>query len=492
MAGYTGGGGGGAGVVPASRVVADDREDFPLTRVGLEAAIADLPAEGGDIYLGQGTLTIDSPVALSKNLRIFGAGIGVTILSVTAAISIFTVGNVNLTMADFSVTGNDTAGQTFLTLTATGTANKFIDIGDIRIGTDNGFTPDGTRNIFNAAGFNHNWIVTNFICVNVTTGSFYANGAGGYLRLSNVSANGELTNVSMTVEAVNATITASGDINLYRLAKISGCRFNAGGTLTVDEGSLVSGTFLIAVTFTVGADCAFSACNIQVTTLTPGASSRFTGCFIAAAVTAGGSGIVIVGCEITSFTSSTAGRDNHILKGNTFTGAGNNVTLTDCDGCIVEGNISCQVNETGTSDGNRYDNNQGFLGSTIIGDASVVNGGGPIFLYPFAGTLDIASNALLQAVSLPNAAMIRRLRATVKTAPTGQAIICDFKKVTLSTGTVGASIGTVTIADGAFTGSTTLSPNVSLAITEGLVMEVTQVGSGVAGANLSGFADCFA
>ncbi len=392
MAGYTGGGGGGgSSVVPASLVVASDREDFPLTEAGLVAAIAALPAGGGDIYVGAGTLTITTAIVLSKNLRIFCAGVGVTIFAVTTGISMFTVGDVNLEMSDFSVTGNDTAAQAFLTLTADITANKYTKISNVRIGTSNTFGANGTKIIFDAAGFARNWYITDVQALNVAGGSFYANGASGFMRLVNVSANGALSNVSMSVEAVNTTITASGDINLYRQAKISGCRFNSGGTLTIDVNSLVASSFLGAVTLTSGTDCIFSACDIQVTTLTLGASSKVSGgsvtgaisagastkidgVSITGAVTAGGSAVKLIGCSLASFTSSTAGRDGHVLKGNTFTGAGNNCTLTDCDSCVVEGNIACQVNETASSDSNVFANNTGFSGSTIVGPNDTVDG----------------------------------------------------------------------------------------------------------------------
>ncbi len=115
---------------------------------------------------------------------------------------------------------------------------------------------------------------------------------------------------------------------------------------------------------------------------------------------------------------------------------------------------------------------------------------GPVLMFTFPGTVDTASNALIPMASLPRPVRIYQLRATIKTPPTGQALIVDFKKVTLSTGAIGASIGTVTIAINAFQGTTNvLAAPVSLAITEGLVMEVTQVGSGTPGSNLAGFAD---
>lgn len=113
----------------------------------------------------------------------------------------------------------------------------------------------------------------------------------------------------------------------------------------------------------------------------------------------------------------------------------------------------------------------------------------PVALFGVPGVLTTTDNALILRVSLPRPARIYQLRGTIVTAPTGQAVILDFKKFTVSTGAIGASIGTVTIAAGTFSGISVLAAAVSLAITEGLLMEVTQIGSGVAGSNAVGFAD---
>lgn len=497
MADYRGGGGGGAAVVPASFVVGSSRADYPLTRQGLVDAIAALPAGGGDIYVGAGTLAITTAIALSKNLRIIGAGVGVTIFSVTGAISMFTVGDVNLEMSDFSVTGNNTAAQTFLTCTASITSNKYTKISNVRIGTDNTFVTDATRNIFDAGGFSRNWIITDFQAVNVLASSFYANAAGGTMKLTNVTANGAFSNVTMSVEAVNTTIVATGDINLYIQAKISGCRFNASGTLTLGDGTLASASFLIGTTITAGADCVFAGCNFQATTLTLGATSKvsggyvvaavtagaatqITGCLISGAVTAGGSGITVSGCKLTSFTSSTAGRDNHVLQGNTFTGAGNNVTLTDSDGCVVKGNVSCQVVESATSDSNKYSDIS--TASTLVGASSVVTDADR-YAWNSPGTLTTTDNANFARPSPQVSTPIRLLEVNVVTAPTGATITVDFRVGTKSTGALGAVIGTVTVAIGAFTGNTTVSPAVVLASTQFIVPEITQVGSATPGAN---------
>lgn len=398
MADYRGGGGGGGGdsVVPASLVVADDREDYPLTEAGLAAAIAALPAGGGTIYLGQGTLTLTGTITLSKNIKIIGAGIGVTIISVSTAISIFTFGDVEVTLSDFSVVGNDTAGQKFITLTANATNSKLATLSNIRIGTTvGGFgAADGVRTVLDMASFARNWVISDFTYfVASATGAFLANGIASTMRLSNVSGNGSFAGSNMNIEAANWTLSASsGNITFGNQARLSNCMLIGAnitfgsqafiancflvGTIVFGETSTVSGGSLQGAV-TLGARSKVTGAELIVPTVSMAASCILEGCVqngASTAVTATGGGCKVLGCVIASFTCATAGADEHVIKGNTFTGAGNNVTLTDCDGCVVEGNIDCQVNETATSDGNIYNNNTGFSGSTIVGANSVVNG----------------------------------------------------------------------------------------------------------------------
>lgn len=104
---------------------------------------------------------------------------------------------------------------------------------------------------------------------------------------------------------------------------------------------------------------------------------------------------------------------------------------------------------------------------------------------PFAspGALTTTDNALFVPAMLPIPVKIIRLRVAVRTAPTGAAITVDFKFVTLSTGVVGATIGTVTVAINAFYGELVLSTPTAWAVTDGVVPEITQVGSVVPGSN---------
>lgn len=82
---------------------------------------------------------------------------------------------------------------------------------------------------------------------------------------------------------------------------------------------------------------------------------------------------------------------------------------------------------------------------------------------------------------------VTTLTALVKTAPTGASITVDFRRGTIATGTLGAVIGTVTIVAGTFNGVTVIGATTILT-TEFLAMEITAVGSIIAGANLTGTA----
>lgn len=497
MAGYTGGGGGGAAVVPATFVVASDREDYPLTQAGLAAAIADLPAGGGTIYVGEGTLAITAPIVLSKDVKIIGAGIGCTFFSVAGAISAFTVGDTELTMSDFSVVGTDTAGQAFITLTASTAAGKMTTIERIRIGTTTGFGPDGTKIFIDAATFTRVWHLNDIVLFIVSGGSFLANGpAGGTMKIANVVGGG-LFGGTVQVDAVNFTLTSSGNFAFGNQSKFANCRLNTSGTCAFGTETLVSNTFLICdvITFgitgsvlggliqctttTLGASCELTGVSSIIGALSVGASCVITACASTGAITATGAKAKVIGCTFTTFTCATAGADEHVLTGNTFTGAGNNVTLTDCDGCVVKGNIDCQVIEAASSDSNRYANISAT--STIIGASSVIEDAQK-FLWTSPDTLTTTDNAFFARIPVQVTTPVRLLSIEVETAPTGADVLVTFRKGTRSTGALAAAFATLTLPAGSFTASTTVA-GITIAPTEFLVVNITQVGSTIAGSS---------
>ncbi len=104
----------------------------------------------------------------------------------------------------------------------------------------------------------------------------------------------------------------------------------------------------------------------------------------------------------------------------------------------------------------------------------------------FPGVIDISSDALFLRPVLPVPVNLKKLRATVQTAPTGAAITVELWLGTITTGVLdGAAIGTITIAINAFYGEAVLSPIVNWPITKFLVPKVPQVGSVIAGSTLS-------
>lgn len=83
---------------------------------------------------------------------------------------------------------------------------------------------------------------------------------------------------------------------------------------------------------------------------------------------------------------------------------------------------------------------------------------------------------------------ITELLALVKTAPTGANIIIEFFIGTISTGVLGASVGTVTITAGNYSGTTTLGAPFTPGTDKFLAMQINQKGSTIAGANLTAIA----
>lgn len=123
---------------------------------------------------------------------------------------------------------------------------------------------------------------------------------------------------------------------------------------------------------------------------------------------------------------------------------------------------------------------QGFQG--FQGDDA-----GRVYIFASPSVLTTTDNALIPW--LPGQGdRVDFFQCSVKTAPTGAAINVDFKLVTLATGVVGATIATVSIAAGSFYGSTTLGTPVTVQPTQALAMEITQVGSTIAGSDLVGTA----
>lgn len=68
-----------------------------------------------------------------------------------------------------------------------------------------------------------------------------------------------------------------------------------------------------------------------------------------------------------------AGSEDAIIQGNFFIGFTSEAIRTEGLSAVITENQNCKVVEIGAADLNRYDDNMGFSGSTIIGADSVVN-----------------------------------------------------------------------------------------------------------------------
>jgi hypothetical protein len=94
-----------------------------------------------------------------------------------------------------------------------------------------------------------------------------------------------------------------------------------------------------------------------------------------------------------------------------------------------------------------------------------------------SGTLAVGTNAAAEL--RPSAAFTAvEIFAAVKTAPTGAALLVTVRKN-------GVAVGTVTIADGAFTGTQTSLSITAFVKDDKITVDIDQVGSVVAGADLS-------
>ncbi len=394
MADYRGGGGGGgASVVPASLVVANDREDFPLTQAGVVAALAALAADGGDIYLGAGDLAIASTVTISKNVRIFCAGRGATTITPAAGITMFSIGAVDFSMNDVSIQGDGTAQIALQSSAAGGTIIlERVDFPGA------GAFGDSVRVIFDA----DNKAVT----ITVSECDLLASGGGSllldggsatvFISSSAVVVTGDITlpassrvaasSLSGTTVVFGATCfmsagTVNGTVTTGNQCCFSACQITgnttfgsscdvSGGTIT---GTVTTGTscnmagVTMGSTLTAGASSTFTACTVS-STAAPAASCLFSGCTIGGAVTVSGASTKFSNCALVSFSSTSL--NSHQIVNCSFSGAGNNVTLASSSSCVVTGNVTCQIIESGTSDSNYF--TKIASASTIIGPLSVV------------------------------------------------------------------------------------------------------------------------
>lgn len=103
------------------------------------------------------------------------------------------------------------------------------------------------------------------------------------------------------------------------------------------------------------------------------------------------------------------------------------------------------------------------------------------YFFAFSGLLSTEQNGLIPAAVKTSQVQVDQLDAYVQVAPTGQGVIVEFFDDAVS-------IGTVTIAAGAKSGTNALGAPVTIAANSVVTMTINQVGSTYQGKSLTGYA----
>lgn len=380
----------------ATIVLGPDHADFPLTEAGLLAAIALLPAAGGEIFLREGTLSLSaSPPLTNKPISVIGSGRGSTIIDLGAnAIAAFTMPfDRPYRFKSFTVLGDGvTAGQMVLdhTLAGVAAANPII-IEDVQTG---GISPAGSQ-------------VNTVLRVNAT-GNVTALFTDCHFQFA-VAGTKWLWSTGPG-RAVFTRVKATPNFSIVGgvVFECAACVFEGATITATATGAVCSGSHFSDGSLTLGSDARSTGCKFSgsQTVVSAGNDAAFAACdFLAAVATA---------LSITGIKNTVAGCafENYVTQALS-------ISATDS---VVTGNRNCKVTETGGADANSYANNTGFYpGSTIIGPLSTVDGQQtrkttttPYTVVVTDRTLLIDATAGNKTVTLPTAATSKWRILTVK------------------------------------------------------------------------------
>jgi hypothetical protein len=355
-----------------------------------------------------------------------GCGYDATVINIGAGLGIsafYDNFDKNRVFSDFSVIGDDTAGQAFY---EAGAAVMSSDEGQIfdRINAyhvEKCFLND-------PAGFlalvctNFGWLGSSVANPNsltcdgqgilTTTDSFFTDGNFGGL-VGGFGKNGGST--GWGIRATNCYIMAVGN-GAYCPDPLGGIQ--ATNTAFVGNGDAASVIRLSSTNCDRISACQFNSCYVEVNFISQFAGCMFLGPVPARQIDILSAGTVVVsGCLFTGF----------------VTEAIRNAGTTKS---VITGNYNCPVTETSTSCQSLYSNNSFFSGSTIIGSSSVVDGATK------ADAAANSTNALVTIVSVSNPKGVLGI-GTVKN--TGGVNLIDVKEsFTDAFGTTSSITTTVT------------------------------------------------
>jgi hypothetical protein len=384
----------GSDIYAATRVVSlipGDGTDLTIT-----AALAALPADGGMIFVKQGTYPIAATLVIpDKPVAIRGSGPS-TILDLGAnAIVLFEKTSVtkDLELQDFNVIGTGVAGQTFLKGDAQTGATKVVCQNISVTGPQKCFVTDADPKIMVVYLDNFNFLSSHI------TPIFWAGGPGAILA-QDVSFNGSISGPV----ALGADDIFGGDPNLVPLdfasVFITNSEFLSGISVGgLDKDCMIFGTIFTSVAY--------------------GMPDRWID------VLAGTLPFVIDGCrfDLANIEEIRTAASNGTFKGNT-------------------GAVLPRVTETGAADFNNYEDIS--LSSTIIGTHSIVNQW---------NTRDIAASVTLDVTNrtvLVDASIAARVITLPPAASAKYRQYC-VKKVDASANTVTVDAAGAETIDGALT-----------------------------------------
>ena len=423
-------------IYAATRVVsliAGDGTDLTIA-----SAIAALPAEGGLIFVKQGTYPIAATLALTdKPIEIVGCGDGTILDLAGSGIPAFTAAFARkYVIRDLRVIGSVANVNRRVVSISAAASVDLIRVTGINI-----------RTVFEVTGGAAAVLEAEDCTISLLSG------AASWFVLANGSTSIHADNVSVT-GASNA-----GGISGAPIAELFGCTLTAANGIVTGDESVFSGSSFTGTageTVSLGDLTRVTACRfVSLFIDVSGNENKFTGCLFHGSlaqtrcmdVTSPITGPAIEGCSffgcttdqlrigaIDTIVQSCVFFDNGtlvraidvlassfrtIIEGNNFQFMDEAIQMGSAN-CIVTGNVGCKVVEVGAANVNVYADNTGFNPATIIGASSRIENyqtltvGVDFLLTEFQRTLEVDASGAPRTITLPTALSARWRKYTIK------------------------------------------------------------------------------
>lgn len=342
-------------VAAATFIVGNDLSVADFQRI--EDAILNLPSTGGSIGL-LSNISITPPVGgyvlPTKPVRIFGAGTDASTINVGSFTGpLFTLSDQDFTLEDVTFLGTSIAAQTLILNTAPGAGEPICFLKRVRVGTS---ASNAFETIIDADALGRHWRMDScYMFVAGVDPYFFRDGGNGELYMVNCDIrNNAGVSGTIPVHISNSVLISSvNNIAFAGTSKVTTSGITA-PTTTFGSSSEFSSSRILG-NVSLSSECGFIGVNQSGGT-----------------VSTTGSLVKVHGSTLSAFTATGGGL--HSIVGNDFFGGGDNCTLASSSNNVVGDNTGIQVLESGTANNNRFDDNQNFSGSTIIGTTSTVNG----------------------------------------------------------------------------------------------------------------------